>query len=1018
MRKEVKRSLFLWPAVASTAITAMSVLSTMDQTRFNRLQVRSVSLISHVVAMHTSVAAPRTDVELAERTERGTRAMKMPDRVAEVFGVEPETPQNVLMAPVRDVQRELAGLVLLPPRHRITVLEQPGAILRGDVLAADRVADSQTIAVDRVIDADALQGLRNRDHIESISVPPEFVGPLRPEPSIEESFVLEPPALRGPSLLPASNRLLGNRLLAKPAPLDSESPAEQASEELIEVDPFGFANDASNANEIIFEAPRLQSPSSPDPEQPREEPSSSDEDVVKGTPENEESNVEELPQQDQRDQQLAQQQTPTQKAADDTPPSSLDRSPAGWPLTRRLDEQVESLAVMGRSHADSGTTAPVVRWADEVAETLGELQSLPRLGDSQAEALLDKLAELAVDGERQAEQVTDREIQIQWLRASHAVARRIAVWRPVWQVTNGEQTTWMVSDQQEQPAITVAEAVEGVRADLVETGDSDGWEKYLLLDEVEQALHRGKQDQRTILAQRLLSRLAWHGLDPEHQRWLQRDAVTDLATAVQPWAREAVDYAALMGQIERQESNAIDMSAIEIAGAVQTLRFADSKQANSVADAINTYYRNANVRLAISQPMLNRLLPTMDPRSVPVKTQLFGSRVRGISRIESDLEIELEPSADKWSMKLKTLGKVRTQSTGINGAVSIRTAGNSGFVASKPIDVTQRGVKVGDSSVDVQGRTRLRGIRTGYDGWPLVGSLVRSIAEDRYGSLAGRSNRIANQKIKSQVRSEIDDQVDVRVGEATEQLSRMVLGPLGTLRLDPKVMDMQTTEQRLMARYRLAGDWQLGAFTPRPRALSTSLMSVQVHQSALNNTLEQLVPKGDSLTIGKMIENAAELFGQTDVTIPDDIPDGVTIQFAPTRPVTIEIEEEKLWITLRIVRLSRGDRVDLTNFIVRAAYDPQMDGLNATLVRDGHLRISGPGMSMRERLPVRAIFNKVLSPNRPFRLTVPQLMDHPAMEGLVVSQLELRDGWIGMAISNHDSPRIAIRKANEPTGAH
>lgn len=462
-----------------------------------------------------------------------------------------------------------------------------------------------------------------------------------------------------------------------------------------------------------------------------------------------------------------------------------------------------------------------------------------------------------------------------------------------------------------------------------------------------------------------------------------------------------------MNQIERQESDAIDLATIEIADALQALRFAESPQAIAVADAINTYYRNANVRLAISELMLKRLLPTIDPQSVPVRTQIFGSRVRGMSRVESNLDVELKPSEDHWSLELKTLGKVSTQSTGFNGPVAVRTAGKSGFVAATSIDVTELGVKVGGTDVDVQGQTNLRGIRTEYDGWPLIGSLVRSIAANRYDSLSAPSNRIANRQIRSQVGAEIDNQLDDRIGEATDQLSRMVLGPLGKLQLDPMVMDMRTTEQRLLARYRLAGDWQLGAFTPRPRALSSSLMSVQVHQSALNNTLEQLIPKNQPMTIHEMLRDSAEMFGKTDVEIPSDIPADVTVQFAPTRPITVEIEDGQLWITLRVVRLNRSDRIDLTNFIVRAAYKPQLDGLQATLVREGHLRISGPGMSMRERLPVRAIFNKVLSSNRPFHLTLPQLIQHPAMESLVVSQLELRDGWIGMAISENDAPRIA-----------
>ena len=111
---------------------------------------------------------------------------------------------------------------------------------------------------------------------------------------------------------------------------------------------------------------------------------------------------------------------------------------------------------------------------------------------------------------------------------------------------------------------------------------------------------------------------------------------------------------------------------------------------------------------------------------------------------------------------------------------------------------------------------------------------------------------------------------------------------------------------------------------------------------------------------------------------------------------------------MRIVRLRRTESVDLTQFIVRAAYKPQVDGLKASLVRDGHLRISGPRMSMRERLPARTIFNKVLSSNREIPITHPRLLEHPAVEGLAVSQLELRSGWLALAISDDEAPRIAL----------
>lgn len=152
--------------------------------------------------------------------------------------------------------------------------------------------------------------------------------------------------------------------------------------------------------------------------------------------------------------------------------------------------------------------------------------------------------------------------------------------------------------------------------------------------------------------------------------------------------------------------------------------------------------------------------------------------------------------------------------------------------------------------------------------------------------------------------------------------------------------------------------------------------------------------------------------------MPSDIPDDVVIQFTKTRPITVEIDDNTVWITMRVVELSRAKGPKLRRFIVRAAYVPEVDGLNARLVRDGHLRISGPGMSMRERLPVRAIFNKVLSPNRSISLTAPALVQHTALQRSQISQLELRDGWLALAISDQReaAPPVPAAKDRIATG--
>jgi hypothetical protein len=697
-----------------------------------------------------------------------------------------------------------------------------------------------------------------------------------------------------------------------------------------------------------------------------------------------------------------------------------------WPATPQLCEDLRQVAIMSQSHGSASIFAAFATataettdfqlWQLQVTEELELLRQLPSIASPESAAILERLATLATSGYQAAEAVTDRNSQVACLCASHALLRRVAVWTAAHRATTAVSSWAGDIDVNWGGRELVDRLIQDVAAEVAQTEDAHGWKHYLLLDELARANQYEGESQRRVIAQRFLSRLTWHGLTQPQRDWLERESVDALEAAVRRWAVAPVDYASLLGQLERQESDAIDLGAIDVARAVQSLRFATSPEAERLAATINTYYRNANIRLAVTDTLINRLVPEVDARIEPVRQQVLGADVRGQSHVDSQLAVRLVPSPSSWRLQLETTGRVRADMASRSGPVSIRTGSQAHFVSTTPIELTHLSASAGGTQVAVNSNTQIRGINTDYDSVPLIGSLVREIAASRYQSLAPKAKQIQHGQIRKGVGSEIDQRIGEQLNDAADSLTRHLVGPLGSLGLSPMVIDMQTSEQRLTARYRIGGDWQLAAFTPRPRAPADALMSLQIHQSALNNTLETVLPAGETKTIRQISDHLKELFAIQEGILASGDDDGETfddtmIHFASTRPITVELEDDLLWITLRVMRLSREGAVDLRRFIVRAAYRCETDGLSAHLVREGHLRISGPGMSMRDRLPVRAIFNKVFSVNRPLPLVPARLSEHPAMAGLVITQLELRDGWIGLAIGPEmgtgAQPRVA-----------
>jgi hypothetical protein len=1030
MYKEVNRSLIKWPVAASATMLAISWFALDDDV--DNVDKPSSSQVSHLpdlaVILEVEVTPVLPEQELllqaepidevaVEQVARDERAMKLPPQIADAFaGVvdQVETPARkskekhadtsvvevvkpVIKAPVRMVEQELAGLDRAG-------LRAPSDQSEIESAHDDRQSRASTDAIDTAAE---MVTLAQCERFEWVSpawmVDPWSSGFWRPESELDK-MVNE----QTKSILPDSNRALGRRDLMASEVQDtisrpSWSGASQAVISRIHVVKncchgwlVTLARQSDRLKKFVAEQELASVVAKPEVVQPKSVVV-----PVAGVIESE------------GDHAIPQVQQSVSRKVSDHPVVSVERLPV-WPEAKQLEKQLSELSEGAQSQpafrfiSVDGSELTIVDWASRVQSQLASLHALPRLGDEAAGRIMDRLNGLALEGRQQAELIEDRQQQVHWLRASYAISRRTAVWMPVWDLSQHDDVLRDINDAEATGSLETV--VEQVRNDLIATGDVAGWNTFLMLDEI---MEHGRGDNlaaRALLAQRLMSRVEWHSLGKEQSEWLQRASIEGLVAVIRPWAHTNIDYAELLSQLERQESNAIDLAAVEIASAAQTLRFAESPAAVKVSDEINTHYRNANVRFAISERFIERMIPAIESTSMPVNTEVMGARVSGVSQIQSDFEIDLEPAVDRWLIKLKANGRVETDSVGRQGVVAVRTAASAKFNAASQIEVTKRGLSLGDANAKVRSSTRLRGVETSYDGWPLVGMLVRSIAEDRYREMAPQANRIANREARTRIESEIDEQLETRVDEAAVKVSEMVLGPLGRLQLDPRVTDMRTTDQRLMARYRVAGDWQLGAFTPRPRALSDSLMSVQLHQSALNNTLEQLISADQPIDIRTLIRKSAGTFGKQDVVIPDDIPDDVTVQFARTRPITVEIQDGMLWLTVRVLRLRREEGIDLTQFIVRAGYRPEIEGMNARLVRDGHLRISGPRMAMRERLPVRAIFNKVFAASREIPLTVPRLIENPATEGLVVSQLELRDGWLAMAISEEGAARIALRQ--------
>ncbi|MCI0332178.1 MAG: hypothetical protein L0228_03000 [Planctomycetes bacterium] len=427
----------------------------------------------------------------------------------------------------------------------------------------------------------------------------------------------------------------------------------------------------------------------------------------------------------------------------------------------------------------------------------------------------------------------------------------------------------------------------------------------------------------------------------------------------------------------------------------------------SLADAVEQHYRNANVRVAITAEMLNRYVGQERSEVRPVRDRIAGAAIRGQSHLQSTSRVRLDPAIGRWELGVESQGTVESNALADGGQARIRSQMATDFSARKRVVVDSTGVLLQPASIDVDTHNRLMGVTTDVDWVPLVRSYARDRAMQEYRARQARAKREVESKVAAEAVNSIDQETKDTVERIEKQIRERVTDRLARYSIKVTPIELTTTHERVVARLRVASDEQPGSHTPRPRALSDSLASAQIHETALTNAAVGLELDGARYSAIELAELIQKKIPQVEAPRIGDKERDTMFQFAKQDAIRFHIEDGRLEVTLAMVSVEHDGR-RMRNFVVHAFYVPVVNGLEAELERDGSLGIEGR-LSSTERARLHNVFNAVMPPER----TVPIVrLDDPQdsrLAGLMITQLVLEDGWVGLAVGPATSERVAER---------
>jgi hypothetical protein len=699
-----------------------------------------------------------------------------------------------------------------------------------------------------------------------------------------------------------------------------------------------------------------------------------------------------------------------QSTTSDQSPKSADVSAQSAPLRqikaigRAWEEPASLLSRLEQLKKNESARA----WAAETINEIRKLGPAIAVGAPQTAEILGRLDEQVREAARVAATTDNDAVAMEIGSTAHALARRLVIWKQI-----GQMGGMLLADA---PVPTVDsrsfnKALSDIEQLTADSPEGHAWRKYLLIDSLrEWAARRRNNDERMPreLAQKWLARVNHMSMTSGQRQFLTTGPMAALNREMLRNTAEPVESNLLLKHLENYEKNGLPSDAHLLARDCQYLSVSTGAAQRELGDRVEMYFRNANMRLAVTAELLNRMIPQREPEYAPVEDTIQGAAVRGKSLTANEVSVRMIPDPDHVRMALVVNGEVAAVTRSTSGPATFYTDSESSYIARKPLEITLRGIRMWPTEVAVDNNSTVRGVRTDFDRIPLFDRFARNVALTQYGERRPAADAEVRQKIADKAKERVDREATEQVAAAAKRLHDELLGPMDSLLLDPMMISAETTEKRFNMRIRLAGPDQLGGHTPRPQAPSDSLASVQIHESLLNNMLERLELDGETFDLAGLNKRLSERMHRFEPRPVDPDQEDVKITFAAKDAVHVRCNDGCMELTLAIARLSKNSR-RFKDFQVRATYKPVVNGRSIDLNRDGIVQLIGPRMNVGAQVVLRSVFLKIFSDKRPFHMTPEAFVKNPKLNGVVVTQFVIDDGWIGAALGRQQ--RLAAERA-------
>jgi hypothetical protein len=564
----------------------------------------------------------------------------------------------------------------------------------------------------------------------------------------------------------------------------------------------------------------------------------------------------------------------------------------------------------------------------------------------------------------------------------------------------------------EQARVRLQEALKALDARLQTAGsEAADWRKYLMWEELQKQLARPEGPELAEL-DKVYARLAG-GHEGLELIWFAeaRDALRQYLVTARAIDDKSLpeEYKKLLDELAKhleaylQKPSPDEASAI--AAGVDWLESAG--QAKELVQAIRANFACPNLHAQASGELIAAAMARSIDEIQPIEDCILEVSISGTGHARGQASARLVPNPERAQIDIVFAGTVNSKTVGYaERNVQVFSTGITQLTTRKPVFFEPERIWTAPSGADAQTATNIDDIEA--QRW-----LVERIAWRRARQQQPMADGIAAQHAAQRANVRANEQGDTRIARADQRYQDRVRRPLYEQNLYPQQLRYYTTSDALHAVGLEAGPAELGASNPPPPVAQPLDLTVQAHESAVNNIAERTYG-GAVMTEKRFQDTLTRLLG----TVPDRFKaekegEPWTITFARRQPISFNFTgTNQLAITVRGRSYARGDeRYPGMNVTANYRIEPSPEGVKA--VRQGEVEIYPPGfqpgagkqLSVRQQVVrdlLKRRFDKMF--DKEFRPKDIQLQIQPDEDqgqqdigSLTLVGWEVNSGWMTMS---------------------